>query len=70
MKDEKPLRRFAMFNRDKPCNHPQGFPYRGEIPCTGPKVCPMCGTREEDAKPAEPKSYPSARNRAGWGGLL
>jgi len=67
---EQPKRRFALFNRDGVCDHSMGFPYQGKIPCTGPKVCPLCGTREEDIVPVESKPYPSALNQAGWGGLL
>lgn len=40
---------YAVFDRDKECIHPSGFPYRGRIPNTGPQVCPLCGTRKEDA---------------------
>lgn len=28
--------------RDKPCSH-EHIPFRGDIPCTGPRVCTMCG---------------------------
>lgn len=34
--------------REKECLHELGFQYSGRIPCTGPKVCYMCGTREDD----------------------
>lgn len=34
--------------RDKECIHRFGFLYTGTIPCTGRKVCPMCGTVEDD----------------------
>jgi len=36
--------------REKECNHPSGFAYSGKIPCTGPRVCHLCGTREADAE--------------------
>ncbi len=32
----------------KECNHAFGFPYRGRVPCTGPRVCPACGMYLED----------------------
>jgi hypothetical protein len=35
--------------RKKICTHELGFRYSGRIPCTGPKVCWMCGAREDDA---------------------
>ncbi len=34
--------------REKECAHELGFSYTGTIPCTGPKVCYMCGTRQDD----------------------
>lgn len=34
--------------RGQDCDHPSGFPYQGRIPCTGPRVCPLCGTRQEE----------------------
>jgi len=34
--------------RELECEHTLGFPYTGTIPCTGPRVCPMCGTDLED----------------------
>lgn len=37
--------------RDEECGHPLGFPYRGEMPCTGPRLCPLCDTHEDDAEP-------------------
>ena len=36
-------RKNAIFDRDKECDHPQGFPWNGRIPCTGRQVCPLCG---------------------------
>ncbi len=35
--------------RGQECDHPFGFPYTGTIPCTGPEICPLCGTHREDA---------------------
>ena len=34
----------ALFDRDKDCDHPSGFAYRGKVPCTGPRVCHLCGS--------------------------
>jgi hypothetical protein len=44
-------KRFALNprERDKECSHELGFRYNGTIPCTGPKVCLMCGEQEERA---------------------
>ena len=33
--------------REKECEH-ERLHYRGAIPCTGPKVCDMCGLREDE----------------------
>jgi hypothetical protein len=30
------------------CHHAAGFAYTGRVPCTGPRVCHMCGSRIED----------------------
>ena len=30
--------------REKECDHPAGFAYTGRVPCTGPRVCYLCGT--------------------------
>ena len=55
---EVPCRRFRKKNaldpaeREKPCDHALGFRYAGKIPCTGPKLCPMCGANEEDVNPS------------------
>lgn len=40
-----PLKRFALYpsERHKVCLH-EHAPYRGNIPCTGPRICTMCGT--------------------------
>jgi hypothetical protein len=35
------------------CDHPHGFPYRGSIPCTGPRMCRFCGMYFEDLNPSE-----------------
>lgn len=43
-----PLRKFALFGRDKECTHGLGFPYSGKMPCTGEKRCPLCGMIEKD----------------------
>lgn len=34
--------------REKICDHPGGFPHAGAIPCTGPRICRMCGTDERE----------------------
>jgi hypothetical protein len=34
----------APSEREKECEH-EHAPYSGVIPCTGPRVCTMCGTR-------------------------
>lgn len=44
------IRKNAIWNSDQACEHPSGFVYRGAIPCTGPKVCHMCGAFEEEQK--------------------
>lgn len=31
--------------REKECTHELGFAYTGTIPCTGPRICRMCGER-------------------------
>jgi len=43
------LKRFALVpsERLKECRH-EHMRYRGAIPCTGPRVCSMCGAREDD----------------------
>jgi hypothetical protein len=40
-----PRKRFALVPamREEICDHPLGFRYTGAIPCTGPRVCPLCG---------------------------
>lgn len=40
-------RKLALFNRDAECTKHQ-FAYSGEIPCTGPLVCVLCGERADD----------------------
>jgi len=40
--------------RSKECPH-EHMHYRGTIPCTGPRVCSMCGMREEDIKAEDRK---------------
>ena len=42
-----PLRIFALFDRDKPCDHPIGFRYTGRIQNTGVRRCDLCGSTEE-----------------------
>ena len=34
--------------REQECDHASGLPFTGKIPCTGPQVCLMCGTRKEE----------------------
>ena len=35
-------------DRSDPCKHDGGFRFTGEIPCTGPRVCILCGVLEAD----------------------
>ncbi|MGB1142061.1 MAG: hypothetical protein ACPG1A_14250 [Halioglobus sp.] len=46
-----PLKSRALFpeERTKVCDHSLGFPYAGSMPCVGPRLCPLCNTRAEDA---------------------
>ena len=41
-------KRYALVasEREKECPHVH-VPFTGSIPCTGPRVCSMCGTRFE-----------------------
>ena len=34
--------------REKACDHPFGFAYTGEVPCTGPRKCVLCGTERKE----------------------
>ena len=42
-------KRYALIpsERNKPCTH-EHAPYSGRMPCTGPRVCSMCGTVVDD----------------------
>lgn len=40
-------RKFALLDREGICTHDMGFPYTGDIPCTGPQRCPLCGSTRE-----------------------
>lgn len=44
------LKKYALgpAEREKECTHEMGFHYRGTMPNTGPRICSMCGTREDD----------------------
>lgn len=45
--DPPPLRKFAAFDRDQPCEvHSTG--YSGTVPCTGDYRCRLCGTAWDD----------------------
>ena len=59
------LKRFALVpsERLKECEH-EHMRYRGAIPCTGPRVCSMCGAREDDLAKRDLAVGP----RAGAGG--
>jgi len=48
-----PKKIFALIpsEREKECDHPLGFAYTGKIPCTGPRVCRLCGTRAPEPEP-------------------
>jgi hypothetical protein len=45
------LKRYALIPevRLQVCDHPSGFAYSGKVPCTGPRLCYLCGTNEKDA---------------------
>ena len=34
--------------REKECYHEMGFYWTGKIPCTGIRICYMCGTKEHE----------------------
>lgn len=34
--------------REQECDHPSGFTFTGKIPCTGPRVCHLCNSDEND----------------------
>ena len=42
-------KRFALIpeEREKECTH-EWMHFRGSMPCTGPKVCSMCGLTDDD----------------------
>ncbi len=44
------LKKYALdpAEREKECTHEMGFPLRGTVPNTGPRICRMCGTNRED----------------------
>ena len=54
-------RKLACVDRDKECRHGTDiflegfFTYTGSMPCTGDKVCPLCGMKYEDWKRGESK---------------
>ena len=35
--------------REQECYHLAGFAYTGRVPCTGLRVCHLCGTRADEA---------------------
>lgn len=45
-----PLKIYALVpsEREQVCDHKLGFSYTGDVPCTGPRRCAMCGTDERD----------------------
>ena len=61
---------YALFpaERERECDHPMGFPYTGRIPCTGPRVCSLCGTRIKDAE-QEPEGFDRKQETRGLGGM-
>ncbi len=46
--------------REEECDHSCGFTYRGKMPCTGPRVCHMCGTTK-DPEPIMFVAYTTVR---------
>lgn len=44
--------------RDQECDHPLGFPYRGIMPCTGVRKCPLCGTEADEKGVAQAEAAP------------
>lgn len=62
--------RFALIpaEREKECEHLH-MPYRGSIPCTGPRVCTMCGLTEaqiQDEQAARSQEPPLPTGRIGF----
>jgi hypothetical protein len=42
-------RTLALYQPGVPKGFPCHFVYAGKVPCTGPLICPLCGTREDSA---------------------
>lgn len=42
---------YAINRPDDECKHEAGFPYRARfgMPCTGPRICRLCGLTLEEA---------------------
>jgi len=53
------LKRFALIpeEREKECNH-AFLHFRGSMPCTGPKVCSMCGLTEAEIRAEQTQPEP------------
>ena len=63
-------KRFALIpaEREKECTH-EWLHFRGTIPCTGPKVCSMCGLTEaqiQDEQAARQHEPPPPTGRIGF----
>lgn len=43
-------------HRNEPCDHFLAFRYQGRVPCTGPRVCDMCGATEAEVAEHEQRT--------------
>ena len=63
-------KRFALIpsERERECTH-EWLHFRGSIPCTGPRVCSMCGLTEEqiqDEQAARQQEPPPPTGKIGF----